>query len=67
MSINFFNYMAKAIIDPKGTYDQMLKTNPKFADFVKQNEGKSNEEIAKNYGLDPSVITMLNNFAKLKK
>lgn len=39
-----------------GTLDQLaeqeFKTNPKFREFVEQNKGKSNDQIAKEVGFD---------------
>lgn len=38
--------------NPQQIMQQMLSSNPKFAQFVEVNKGKSPEEIAKAYGLD---------------
>lgn len=37
-------------------YDQMIKTNPKFKKFVDENKDKSTDELAKQYGIDPSLL-----------
>lgn len=42
--------------DPNQLFDQMVKTNPQFADFVKQNQGKTPEQIAQEYGIDFSLL-----------
>ena len=44
--------------DPNKVYEEMMKTNPKFAKFVKENEGKSPEQIAKENGIDPSILEL---------
>lgn len=46
--------MAKG--NPQAVFDQMMKSNPKFVDFVKSCEGKSPEQIATQYGVDLSLI-----------
>ena len=40
-------------------FNEMMKSNPKFKDFVEQNKGKSVEEIAKAYGLNPALLSLL--------
>ena len=44
--------------DPNKVCQEMLKTNPQFAKFVKDNEGKSPEQIAKENGIDPSILSL---------
>lgn len=46
--------------NPQELYDNMLKTNPQFAQFVKDNEGKTPEEIAKANNIDPAVLSLFN-------
>lgn len=36
-------------------YSQMMRTNPQFARFVHDNQGKSLEQICGDYGVDPNV------------
>lgn len=38
--------------DPQGFYDQMMRTNPQFAAFMRDNQGRSPQEIAQRYGID---------------
>lgn len=35
-----------------------MRTNPQFASFYRQNQGKSPEQIAKEYGIDENVLRM---------
>ena len=42
--------------NPQGMYEQLMRTNPQFADFVRQNQGKTPEEIAKEHGIDYGMI-----------
>lgn len=44
--------------DPNKVYQDMLKNNPQFAKFVKDNEGKTPEQIAKDNGIDPSILEL---------
>jgi signal-transduction protein with cAMP-binding, CBS, and nucleotidyltransferase domain len=46
--------------DPNAVFQQMMSTNPKFAQFVQENKGKSAEQIAQEHGIDlPTVIKLL--------
>lgn len=42
--------------DPQVIYNMMMQINPQFAQFVSQNQGKSLEQIAKDYGVDFNLI-----------
>ena len=42
--------------NPDELFDNMINTNPRFKRFVEENKGRTPEEIAKAYGLDPSVL-----------
>lgn len=42
--------------NPQAMFNQMLNTNPQFAKFVNENKGLSPEQIAKNYGVDLSLV-----------
>lgn len=42
--------------NPQGMYEQLMRTNPQFADFVRQNQGKTPEEIAREHGIDYGMI-----------
>lgn len=44
--------------NPEVAYQNMLKNNPQFAQFVKDNEGKSIEQVAKENGIDPSILSL---------
>ena len=51
--------MLKSIIgakNPNEMFDNMMRTNPQFAQFVEQNKGRSPQEIARAYGIDPSIL-----------
>lgn len=45
--------------DPDGFARQMMQNNPQFADFVRQNQGKTAQQIATEYGVD---LGLLSNF-----
>lgn len=47
--------------NPDAVMNLFAKRNPQFAQFVKDNQGKSPEQIAKDYGLD---WNMVQNFLK---
>lgn len=53
MPFNPFN------LSPDKLYDYMMTNNPKFAQFVSQNKGKSVDQIAKDYNIN------LNDFYKM--
>lgn len=38
--------------DKNALYNQMLQNNPQFAQFVKENQGKTPEQVAQAYGID---------------
>ena len=42
--------------DPNKMFDYLLKNNPQFAKFIEVNKGKTPEQIAKENGIDFSVI-----------
>lgn len=46
--------MAKG--NPQALYDNMLKSNPMFADFVKSCDGKTHDQIAREYGVNMDVL-----------
>ena len=45
--------------DPSAVVRMLSQKNPQFAQFVKENEGKSPEQIAKDYGIDWNQIQQL--------
>lgn len=42
--------------NPQLVFDMLLQSNPKFAEFVNKNKGKSIEQIATEYGVDFNSI-----------
>lgn len=42
--------------NPDQVFSYMLKTNPKFAEFVNENKGKSIEQMAADYKIDLNSI-----------
>lgn len=42
--------------DPQAFAIQMMKNNPQFAAFVRDNQGKTPEQIAQEHGIDYNVI-----------
>ncbi len=47
--------------NPQGVFDNLMQTNPQFRKFINDNQGKSVEQIAQNYGVD---LNALNNLMK---
>ena len=45
--------------NPNVIYQQMLQNNPQFRQFVSDNQGKSPDQIAQAYGIDPNTIKQL--------
>lgn len=45
--------------NPQVLYESMMKNNKQFAEFVKTNDGKSPEDIARSYGIDPDILKQL--------
>lgn len=45
--------------DPDAMFNQLVKSNPQFAQFVRQNRGKSVEQIASENNIDLSAIKKL--------
>lgn len=45
--------------NPNVIYQQMLNSNPQFRQFVSDNQGKSPDQIAQAYGIDPNTIKQL--------
>lgn len=45
--------------NPNAAFDEMMNSNPQFAEFVKQNKGKSAEQIARDYGIDLGAVKNL--------
>lgn len=45
--------------NPQGMLANMMRSNPQFRQFVEQNRGKSPEQIAEAYGIDPSLLKNL--------
>ncbi len=37
-------------------FNDMMKNNPQFRQFVESNKGKSVEQIARENGIDPSIL-----------
>lgn len=38
--------------DPQAMFNELIRTNPKFRDFVSENMNKTPQEIASRYGID---------------
>lgn len=45
--------------NPQAMAQQMLQSNPAFADFVRKNQGKSPEQVARECGVDLAQIQQL--------
>lgn len=44
---------------PEAMYQQMMRSNPQFAQFAQSCQGKSAEQIAKENGLDLNLIRQI--------
>ena len=42
--------------DPNAMFDQMMQSNPQFAQFVNANKGKSAEQICQENGIDLNMV-----------
>ena len=45
--------------DPRQVAQLMAQRNPQFAEFLRQNQGKSPEQIAADYGIDMNFVREL--------
>ena len=45
--------------DPRQVAQLMAQRNPQFAEFLRQNQGKSPEQIAADYGIDINLVREL--------
>ncbi len=52
-------------LTPQGMYENMLRENPAFRDFVEANKGKTPQQIASDYGLDFNMVRQALNSIKL--
>lgn len=53
------NDILSLISNPQAMYKQMIESNPQFKQFVEKNKGKTPEDIAKEYGIDPNLLKNL--------
>jgi len=51
--------LKQGIQNPEALFQTMLNSNPQFAQFVQQNQGKTVEQIASAYGIDLNQIQQL--------
>lgn len=42
--------------NPQALYNQLMRTNPQFAQFIHNNAGKSPEQIAQENGIDINSV-----------
>lgn len=52
-------------LTPQGIYENMLRDNPEFRNFVDANKGKTPQQIAADYGLDFNVVRQALNSIKI--
>ena len=45
--------------NPQALFDQMMRDNPQFRQFVDDNRGKTPEQIARDNGIDFAVVQRL--------
>lgn len=42
--------------NPDAVFNEMMQNNPDFRKFVESNRGKSPEQIARENGIDPTIL-----------
>ena len=50
------NLLQMAKGNPQGVFEQMMQTNPQFAQFVHDNQGKTPDQIAREHGINPAML-----------
>lgn len=45
--------------NPNELFNNLIQTNPQFAKFVDENKHRTPEEIAKAYGVNPTILKHL--------
>ena len=45
--------------NPQAVFDEMVRTNPQFAQFVESIKGKNVEQLAREYGIDINTLKSL--------
>ena len=45
--------------DPNAMLQQLMNRNPQFAQFMKENAGKTPEQIAQRYGVDMRMVNSI--------
>lgn len=43
-------------MDPQQAFNNMMQSNPQFAQFVEANRGKTPEQVAREHGIDLSAM-----------
>lgn len=47
--------------NPDAMFNQMMQSNPQFAQFVQENRGRTPEQIAQAYGIDVGMLRQIMN------
>lgn len=42
--------------NPDTVFNELMKNNPQFKNFIESNRGKSPEDIARENGIDPAIL-----------
>ena len=42
--------------NPDAVFSELMKNNPQFRNFIESNRGKSPEDIARENGIDPTIL-----------
>lgn len=42
--------------NPDAVFNELMKNNPQFRNFIESNRGKSPEDIARENGIDPTIL-----------
>lgn len=48
------NLIRQAAANPQDAFQNMMQSNPRFAEFVNANKGKTPEQVAREHGIDLS-------------
>lgn len=42
--------------NPQQAFNNLMRVNPQFAQFVQANRGKTPQQVAQEHGIDPSLL-----------
>lgn len=54
--VNRQNQISRILRNPTEVYNEMYQSDPEFRKFVEDNKGKTADQIAKEHGIDLSLL-----------